>query len=382
MKKVIISYVRVSTKEQLKGHSIEGQTEEIERYIKYEFGDVDIEIYSDKGRSAKTLNRKGIREVINRIETGNIHAVVVRSVDRLSRDVADTIFLEKLFKIKKVKLYTTYGEYDLKSARGRKRYLEDSVDSQYETDKLSERVLLSKHEMARQGKYPHGGKVPYGYTRDCDQYLYFVEKEIKIIKELFKLYAYEGQTEKEVSRHANEKYGLMLKPSNIRDFLTKPIYRGLIYTDNTEYKIIDPILTDEDISQLHNRRIIKGYSKHGYKYRNKIFINGKQAYHTTKKKSGNIHKYYFIEGYRYFNENEIDQMLKSHKLELFNQYNHKLTNQILSLAEEYVKCSLEEDELLEGLDEIRTKIFGNDNNQFKIEIDVDESRNYSYKILT
>lgn len=47
---------------------------------------------------------------------------------------------------------------------------------------------------------------------------------------------------------------------------------------------MEPILTEEDFEQLHNRKVIKGYSKHGYKYRHKIYINGEVSYMTTKKK--------------------------------------------------------------------------------------------------
>ncbi|WOO88813.1 hypothetical protein R2F61_08015 [Mollicutes bacterium LVI A0078] len=205
---------------------------------------------------------------------------------------------------------------------------------------------------------------------------------MEIIRDLFYHYAYEGKTAKEVSQYAMDTYNLKRSPNGMYHFLTKPIYKGVIITDDVTYKIMEPILTEDDFDQLHNRNVIKGYSKHGYKYRHKIYINGEISYMTTKKKKNKTHKYYYIPGYRYFNEKEIDKMIKAHHLELYEQYNVDFSEKLVSISEEYIRNNMTKDKLIENLDNIRKDIFVGVYELDCVEISVDTDKNYSYKIFT
>ncbi|MFV0498577.1 MAG: recombinase family protein [Bacilli bacterium] len=64
MEKKVISYVRVSTKEQLKGHSIEAQTEMLDNYAKYHLPKYEMERYKDKGKTATNMRRSGLKQAL------------------------------------------------------------------------------------------------------------------------------------------------------------------------------------------------------------------------------------------------------------------------------------------------------------------------------
>lgn len=314
---IVLGYVRVSTEEQTKGYSLSAQALEIENYTKHNFPECNFELFSDEGKSGKDKNRKGLKEVIKRIENSKkVRAVVVKSYDRLSRNVADTIYLQKFFKDNHVKLITMYGEYDVNSARGKKRILEDAVDSQYEIDRLSERVTTAQKEMLRQGKYPWGGKVPVGYLKNEACELCVNGEQAEMIRYLFYKYSYESKTENEIMRLASDRFNFKLSKSNVRNFLVKDIYWGYIESDGKKYDIVEPILTQNDKQQLTQRSLRNKFSKHDYRYRNKVYINGKLSKHQTKTKNGNEYKYYYIRGFKYIEEREITNYLIQNKFKV------------------------------------------------------------------
>src|SRR5699024_9380226 len=68
-----------------------------------------------------------------------------------------------------VKIYVTTHDrlYDPSGGRDRRSLHEDAVDSEYETDKMSERIRRSTAANAEQGR-PHGKNL-YGYRRTYEQ---------------------------------------------------------------------------------------------------------------------------------------------------------------------------------------------------------------------
>jgi DNA invertase Pin-like site-specific DNA recombinase len=77
----VFLYVRVSTTEQGKKHSLEAQTDELRSYC-MEKGHSIIGIYSDK-KSGMTMDRDGLQSVLDNI--GKADSVLVTEWDRLTR---------------------------------------------------------------------------------------------------------------------------------------------------------------------------------------------------------------------------------------------------------------------------------------------------------
>ena len=118
------SYIRVSTSEQAtKGHSIDTQKENIEKYCEY-YGIELHEIYIDAGvTSGKRLGqREQGKKLLEKIESGQVENLIVAKLDRLFRNTLETLKFIELIESKKVTLHVLDlgGQtVDTKSATGR-----------------------------------------------------------------------------------------------------------------------------------------------------------------------------------------------------------------------------------------------------------------------
>src|SRR5687767_1781369 len=92
--KQIVAYCRVSTLEQKKkGLGMDIQVRDITAFAASQNLTID-RVYRDEAQSGATENRKQLRRLIRHCERGFVAAVIIPSLDRLSRDVriAENLF--------------------------------------------------------------------------------------------------------------------------------------------------------------------------------------------------------------------------------------------------------------------------------------------------
>jgi len=96
-------YVRVSTDKQAeKGLSLDAQDRACRKMgegLGYE-----VEVFRDEGFSAKNLKRPALQAMLDAIRAKRFAAVIVTTLDRLSRDAIDTLTLRREFHQRGVKL--------------------------------------------------------------------------------------------------------------------------------------------------------------------------------------------------------------------------------------------------------------------------------------
>lgn len=377
--KCVITYVRVSTKEQMQGYSIEAQSEELNNYIDYHYKDVSVERYSDQGKTATNINRRGLKRVLSRVESGEIDILIVKNLDRLVRNMENAIYIMKLLQLKKTRILTPYIEYDLSTVRGRKRFKEDAIEAEGESEKTSERVIASQLHMLNQGKYPWGGKVPYGYDKDVNCILSINETEAEIIKRLFFEYAYNNRTELEVQKIARNNYGISLSKSNIRSFLVKDLYWGYIENDGIKYNVVKPILTADDKEQLEKIAMKNKFSKHDYKFRNIVWINGLPCKHQTKYKNGKEYKYYYIRNYPYVEEREISKYIMSNKLQIGEAHVINLEDKAVQLIRGLIYGDIDKHDFERKLAEYQKSYKRKEQMLNRIDITISETGNVDFE---
>src|SRR5260370_16184008 len=82
-----IGYVRVSTDKQAdRGVSLEAQAEKIRAMAVVHNAEL-IDIIVDGGESAKSLNRPGMARLLALVDAGEVKAVIIAELDRLTRSV-------------------------------------------------------------------------------------------------------------------------------------------------------------------------------------------------------------------------------------------------------------------------------------------------------
>jgi DNA invertase Pin-like site-specific DNA recombinase len=130
--------------------------------------------YRDESISASRYSRKardGFGQLLSDLERGRFGAdeLWLWESSRGSRRVGEWVTLIELCEVQKVRIHvTTHGRtYDPANSLDRRSLLEDAVDSEYESGKISARLRRAAAANAAAGK-PHG-KTPYGYRRRYDE---------------------------------------------------------------------------------------------------------------------------------------------------------------------------------------------------------------------
>src|SRR4051794_1756678 len=107
-----IGYVRVSTERQAdRGISLEAQEAKIRAMATVQGTDL-VDVIVDGGESAKFLKRPGFQRILAMIAAGEIQAVIVAKLDRLTRSVKDLCGLLELFEKKGVALVSVAESLD------------------------------------------------------------------------------------------------------------------------------------------------------------------------------------------------------------------------------------------------------------------------------
>lgn len=180
-----IGYCRVSTEEQAReGVSLDNQENKIK--LQADLSDYHlVDMVIDPGYSAKNMNRPGIRRVIEAVKAGEVDAVIIHKLDRLTRSVADLDSFIRLLNKKGIALISVKDSIDTKTAGGRMVLNVLASISQWEREAIGERTAEALRHKRDRGEYT-GGDVPFGYDLDG---IHLVEnpaeqKAIRLMKDL------------------------------------------------------------------------------------------------------------------------------------------------------------------------------------------------------
>jgi len=156
-----IGYARVSTDSQAdSGASLEVQQRKIRAAA--ELQDLELErVIVDAGASAKDLRRPGAAELLELVEAGELDAVIVYKLDRLTRSVKDLGELLELFERCGVALVSVSESLDTSSAAGRLVLNVMGAVSQWEREAISERTREALQQKRANGQ--RIGNVPFGF---------------------------------------------------------------------------------------------------------------------------------------------------------------------------------------------------------------------------
>ena len=240
-------YTRVSTAEQAnEGYSIEEQERRCRSAIESK-GWRYVGTYSDPGVSGRTMDREGLTAMHLAIERGEVEAVVIYKLDRLSRKQRDTMtIIEDWFLSHEIALVSLNETLDTSTPWGRAMIGILSSFNQMESENIQARTAMGREAKAEKGGYA-GGKPPIGY-KSIDGELVIVKSEAEIVQLVFALRE-EGYTmaniAKELARRGmTSKKGNPFSTSSIQQILgNEEFYKG-IYTYGSTKKMgtHEPIL--------------------------------------------------------------------------------------------------------------------------------------------
>jgi DNA invertase Pin-like site-specific DNA recombinase len=125
-----------------------------------------VATFKDDGYSAfKEITRDGFGELIAAIEAGRVDVVIVRDIDRLTRNLTDWNAFEKACVRHGVRLLAyTGGDLDLSTAEGAYYGGMETLRARRESAVKSARVREAQDREARKGRRTGGGQRWFGYT--------------------------------------------------------------------------------------------------------------------------------------------------------------------------------------------------------------------------
>lgn len=286
--KTAFIYARVSTEEQAEeGKSI--QTQEIlSRKWAKENGYSIQGLFVDEGKSATSLNRPALQEMLAKCQDkGIVEAIIVQDTDRLSRNTLDHLTIKSILKKKGIRIVSISQPMIDDSPEGN---LIDTIIASVNafqsqiTGRKTSKVL---EEKAKLGWYP-GGLPPLGYlnssnpspTGTLDEKIVTINRDTApLIRRMFEMYASGDTTMQDLVKFAEKRgitspSGRKLGKSSVQWMLKNSFYIGLFQWNGKFYKGKHEQFISEDLFQKVQEMITLANRRANRKRKHSFLLSG------------------------------------------------------------------------------------------------------------
>lgn len=239
--KTIAIYVRVSTEEQVdEGFSIQAQLETLRTYARLHQC-IIFDEYVDEGISGKLIeNRPELNRLLADAKQGQFDEVMVWKVNRISRSMADLLYISGKLEEHGVAFKSFSEPFDTGNAAGKFLMQMMGAVAELERNTIVDNVKLGMRQRAKQGKWNGGQTIGYasieieGSTnrKRKETRLELVESEAAIVRLIFHKYA-EGKGFKSITNDLNyvgykTKMGSPFSITTVKGILSNPLYIGKV----------------------------------------------------------------------------------------------------------------------------------------------------------
>jgi site-specific DNA recombinase len=314
-------YTRKSTDEGLSQefNSLDAQRESAEAYITSQRHEGWVALpahYDDGGFTGGNLERPGLQRLLADIEVGEVDAVVVYKVDRLSRSLLDFARLMEVFEKHGVSFVSVTQSFNSTSSLGRLTLNILLSFAQFEREIIAERTRDKMSAARRKGKWT-GGSPVLGYDVDPRGGRLMVnEGEAGRVRAIFDLYLEHRSviavvrevnnrgwtTKRWTTKDGREHPGRPMGKGDVYKILTNILYTGQVNHKGTIYPGEHAAIIDPAVFQEVNERLAENGTTGGKEIRNKYGALlrgllhcdacGTAMHHTYTAKAGRRYRYY------------------------------------------------------------------------------------------
>ena len=265
-----VSYIRVSTREQAQrggseeGFSLPAQREANKRKAQ-SMGALVVKEFADRGESARSANRPELQKMLAYLkEDGGIDYVIVHKLDRLARNRADDVEINRAFEDAGVRLVSTSENIDQTPGGMLLHGIMSSIAEFYSRN-LANEVIKGMGEKARNGGTL--GKAPLGYVnvRGRDEHgrevrtVELDQQRAPLLRLAFSEYATGNWTVSQLAKHlaglgldvpaTPSKPARPITKGRLHTLLRHPYYKGVVQFQGVEYAGKHEPLVDEETWQ-------------------------------------------------------------------------------------------------------------------------------------
>lgn len=232
------------------------------------------QIFEDGGFSGGSIERPALAEMIAEIEAGNIQAVIVYRLDRLTRSIADFYSVWEIFEKHGVVFMSATEAFSTDTPSG-ELFLNILLSlAQWERQLIRQRVSDKVAERSKQGLW-NGGRAPYGYDYDKEQKLLVPHRDdAPIVKDIFKRVAQQGSpvsvakqlnddglrttTRTVTGKNGKQRVvgGKRWIGQNVTRVVRNPLYKAIIVHNEEEYPARHEALVSTSLWKKANKALI------------------------------------------------------------------------------------------------------------------------------
>lgn len=179
-----LAYVRVSSKDQARGTSLDEQKSYIQNYAFHR--QLEVVDYYGEAESASKAGREIFEEMISRLERESLTGIIFHKVDRSARNPKDQALLYDLMLKGYILHFVAEGLSTADPVGRNMMYIMWGMASGYSENLRSE---INKGQLGRlkQGKLPHPAPLGYKKADDCESVI--DPLKAPLVKRLLKDYA-------------------------------------------------------------------------------------------------------------------------------------------------------------------------------------------------
>ena len=247
-----VAYLRVSTEAQTEKYGLDVQKQKILDYCKKNGVKID-KWYIDGGYSGSKLDRPDIQKLLDDADHGLIGTVYIYKLDRMSRDVIDTLnLIYRILPKYGVQVVSMSERIETDNPMDKVMLTVNAAMNQYEREIIRIRMSAGMVERVKKGLWMGGGRIPLGYYYDRnDGILHPKEDEADRIRQAYKLYL-EGLSTTAIATLLGFKGDVVV--SNI---LKRKSNIGYIEYKGKTYKGLHEPIVDEDTYYAVQRLMAK-----------------------------------------------------------------------------------------------------------------------------
>lgn len=265
--KLNVAYLRVSTEAQTEKYGLDMQKQKILEYCEKKGVEID-KWYVDGGYSGSKLDRPDIQQLLDDAENGLIEKVYIYKLDRMSRDVIDTLnLLYRVLPKYGVQVISMTEDLKFENPIDKVMIGVNAIMGQYEREVIYMRTRAGMVERVKKGLWMGGGKIPYGYYYDRNDGILHPHKEkSERVKKAYQLYidGYSCKKIADILGFATE--GTVLQTLKHKAYIGIIEYKGEEYKGlhkpiidkKTFYKVQECMKKRHTNSHINNDNILTG----------------------------------------------------------------------------------------------------------------------------
>ena len=249
-------YVRVSTREQATASYSSLDTQEsicrdAIRTRETQGWRIYPEVFSDPGISGSTMERPGLRRLLSLVQAGQIQAIVMYRIDRISRKLRDILAIKDLLERNGGSLVSATEAYDTTTTNGRLHFHMMASMGEWERETIVERTWVGVHKRMELGKYIGSPQI-LGYNL-VDKRLVVNPQEAEQVKATF------------------ETYARLRSLSQTATWLNAQGYRSKVYTNKQGIRKGGKVFTKTNLAYL-----LRNPTYVGFRWNDQALVKGEQ----------------------------------------------------------------------------------------------------------